>query len=232
MYPKHTIMNEASKTHLVRGQAFVDRFLCGRVIDIGCGADLVVPWAEPFDQIHGDAATVSRMRPQGAYDAVHSSHCLEHMVDPVAALADWWSLVKPGGYLVTVVPDEELYEQGMWPSLFNPDHKWAFRMSPAKDAHVLDVVDLHRRLPGAELIDAARHDVKYSHELMETSRRGFSYANWMRYCGFVDMAHRVGAARFKPELRMWSYWASQGVPIDQTLGDALAQIQVVVRKSG
>jgi hypothetical protein len=45
------------------------------------------------------------------------------MHDPEAALRQWWALVRPGGYLVVVVPHEDLYEQGMWPSAFNSDHK-------------------------------------------------------------------------------------------------------------
>lgn len=224
-------MNEASKTRRVRGPDFAGKFLAGRVIDIGSGADLVVPWAEPFDRPHGDAAKVSLVRPRGSYDCVHSSHCLEHMEDPVAALSDWWSLVRPGGHLVTVVPDAELYEQGMWPSLFNWDHKWAFTMSPDADGHILDVVDLHRNLPGAEVIDACRQDAGYSHKLLALSRP-HSFSGWARYCNFIDLANRLGAQRFRPELRMWTYWSRRGVPIDQTLGEALAQIQVVVRKLG
>jgi 2-polyprenyl-3-methyl-5-hydroxy-6-metoxy-1,4-benzoquinol methylase len=224
-------MNEASKTQRVRGPDFVEKFLKGRVIDIGCGADLVVPWAEPFDRPHGDASKVSTVRPHASYDCVHSSHCLEHMEDPVAALADWWSLVRPGGYLVTVVPDEELYEQGMWPSLFNWDHKWAFTMAAPRAEHVINVVDLHKSLPGAELVDSCRHDEKYSHELLESSKE-HDFKSWGTYCNFIDQVRRLGAGGFKPELRMWSFWARRGVPIDQTLGEALAQIQVVVRKPG
>jgi hypothetical protein len=94
------------------------------------------------------------------------------------------------------------------------------------------VVELHRRLPGAELIESKRHDGRYSHELRALAKDGFSYENWVQYTSLVNMALKTPAARFKPELKMWTYWASQGVPIDQTLGDALAQIQVVVRKSG
>ncbi|HEY2628968.1 MAG TPA: methyltransferase domain-containing protein [Usitatibacter sp.] len=225
-------MNEASKTHLIRGPDFAGKYLTGRVIDIGCGGDLVVPWAEPFDKIDGDAAKVSAVRPAGAYDSVHSSHCLEHMEDPVTTLADWWSLVRPGGFLVTVVPDEELYEQGLWPSLFNPDHKWAFTISQPKEEHVMNVVDLHRGLPGAQIVEAHRHDVKYSHELLGLSRGKLNRGAWARYCDLVNFLQRNGVGRFRPELRMWPYWARQGVPIDQTLGDALAQIQVVVRKAG
>ncbi|HLX22403.1 MAG TPA: methyltransferase domain-containing protein [Usitatibacter sp.] len=222
-------MYEASKTRNIRGPDFADRYFKGRVIDIGSGKDLVVPWAEPFDRPHGDASKVSTIRPRGSYDCVHSSHCLEHMEDPVAALADWWSLVRPGGYLVTVVPDEELYEQGMWPSLFNWDHKWAFTMSAPRAEHILDVVELHRRLPGAELVDSCRHDASYDHAMLASSK-DHDFKAWVGYCNFIEQARRFGAGRFMPELRMWSWWARRGVPIDQTLADAMAQIQVIVRK--
>ncbi|MBV5346213.1 MAG: methyltransferase domain-containing protein, partial [Rhodoferax sp.] len=59
-------------------------------------------------------------------DFVHSSHCLEHMRDVREALKNWIRIVKPGGFLILTVPDEDLYEQGQWPSRFNTDHKWSF----------------------------------------------------------------------------------------------------------
>src|SRR5688572_10029921 len=121
-------MDEARKTNALRGPAFIERYLRGKVIDIGAGADLVAPHDEGFDIEQGDANLITQHRPRGAYDAVHSSHCLEHMVDPAEALAEWWSLLKPGGYLVLVVPHEDLYEQGIWPSIFNRDHKSTFRL--------------------------------------------------------------------------------------------------------
>ncbi|MBK8741304.1 MAG: class I SAM-dependent methyltransferase [Betaproteobacteria bacterium] len=125
-------MDEARKTNALRGAAFAAQYLDGRVIDIGAGRDLVSANAERFDIDDGDANFISRFRPAGAYDAVHSSHCLEHMHDPPAALAEWWSLLKPGGYLILVVPDEDLYEQGIWPSIFNRDHKATFRLGQAR----------------------------------------------------------------------------------------------------
>src|SRR5690348_14443562 len=111
--------NEASKTKRVRGEEFVQRYLQGRVIDIGCGADPIVSHAERFDLAEGDAQEIAAVRQAGAYDAVYSSHCLEHMRDVRRALQQWWSLVRHGGHLILVVPDEDLYEQGGWPSLFN-----------------------------------------------------------------------------------------------------------------
>src|SRR6185437_6751448 len=145
---------EASKTRAIRGPEFEKRFLGGRVIDIGCGPDLVVPHAEAFDLQHGDAQRIASQRPIEAYDAVHSSHCLEHMRDVPAALEQWWSLVRPGGYLVLVVPDEDLYEQGGWPSLFNSDHRATFRLQKAESWSPVsyDVLQLVSGLERAEIM--------------------------------------------------------------------------------
>ncbi|NDF98987.1 MAG: methyltransferase domain-containing protein [Chitinophagia bacterium] len=80
---------EASKTNKLRGAEFNKQFLSGRIVDIGAGNDLVVPYAEKFDIADGDAQVITRYLPKNSYDAVHSSHCLEHMADPVMALEEW-----------------------------------------------------------------------------------------------------------------------------------------------
>jgi SAM-dependent methyltransferase len=96
-------------------------------------------------------------------DFVHSSHCLEHMRDPVEALQNWFRVLRPGGHMVCVIPDEDLYEQGQFPSSFNADHKWTFSLWKAaswSDKSV-NVFDLLPRLGGAaqvlklELLDAS-----------------------------------------------------------------------------
>lgn len=56
----------------------------------------------------------------------NSSHCLEHLEDPLQALERWIEILKPGGFLYVVVPDYDLYEHCQWPSKFNSDHKWTF----------------------------------------------------------------------------------------------------------
>jgi hypothetical protein len=68
----------------------------------------------------------------------------------------WWALVKPGGYLVIVVPDEDLYEQGMWPSRFNTDHKATFNLGESKSWSPVsyDIEALVQALPRAEIIEA------------------------------------------------------------------------------
>ncbi len=41
----------------------------------------------------------------GPFDVIVSSHALEHLADPVAALASWAKLLAPGGCLVIAVPN-------------------------------------------------------------------------------------------------------------------------------
>lgn len=112
---------------------FTERVFVGDAIDIGCGDDPIRVCAEfpqlrrvaEWDLVNGDARLMDGVADE-SFDLVYSSHCLEHLHEPIAAVERWWSLVKPGGHLVVVVPDEVLYEKGLWPSRFNPDHKWAF----------------------------------------------------------------------------------------------------------
>ena len=54
------------------------------------------------------------------------------MHNPKVALQNWLRILKPGGHLIVLVPDEDMYEQGVFPSTFNPDHKWTFTVSKSK----------------------------------------------------------------------------------------------------
>ncbi|AMV25176.1 hypothetical protein VT84_12325 [Gemmata sp. SH-PL17] len=85
----------------------------------------------PFDAPDGDAQDLARY-PDARFDFLHSSHCLEHLRDPFAALANWVRVVRPGGHLVVLVPDEDLYEQGVWPSTFNAEHRHTFTVYKAR----------------------------------------------------------------------------------------------------
>ena len=113
---------------------FATRYFIGSGVDIGAGPDPLSQYAEYFPGMHscrvwdlsdGDAQKMQNAE-DASFDFVHSSHCLEHMRDPIEAMANWIRIVKPGGHLVIMVPDEDLYEQGVFPSTFNDDHKWTF----------------------------------------------------------------------------------------------------------
>jgi SAM-dependent methyltransferase len=132
-------MNEQSKAAIRRKNdpRFASRWFVGQGIDIGCGNDPLnkedwplVTEVHGYDQIlgHKDAFCLPEV-PNNSYDFAVSSHCLEHTKYPNYALHHWARVVKPGGFLVVTVPDEYMYEHGVWPSQFNSDHKSSFTMT-------------------------------------------------------------------------------------------------------
>ena len=151
-------MREASKamTRRLHDVRYASRYFVGNGIDIGAGNDSIGLYAEWFpgmrqvrawDLPDGDAQLLQSVADE-SLDFVHSSHCLEHMRDPVEALRHWFRVLKPGGHLVCVVPDEDLYEQGVFPSTFNSDHKWTLSLWKAASwsAKSVTVVDLIKAL--------------------------------------------------------------------------------------
>jgi SAM-dependent methyltransferase len=154
-------MKETSKSVMRRlhDSRFITRYFVGDGVDIGCGSDPISLYGGLFplmkslktwDLPDGDAQLLEGLTDE-SFDFVHSSHCLEHMRDPVEALKNWFRVLKVGGHLVILVPDEDLYEMGVFPSRNNTDHKWTFTLwkeSSWCDKSV-NVVDLIKTL-GAE----------------------------------------------------------------------------------
>lgn len=218
--------NESTKTRIVRGSGFLKKYFSGRVIDIGCGADLVADSAEPFDLPHGDAEKISSLRDIEGYDTVHSSHCLEHMSNVPEALAQWWSLVKPEGYMIIVVPDEDLYEQGCWPSLFNTDHKATFRLkkSVSWSPNSYEVIGLFNELKNIKIIHAERQDFEYDYKLQRNKTTTFGKFLF-RTSRFLHLIlQKAGVKNHAFEQWISFLFFKIGAPVDQTLGPALAQI--------
>ena len=224
--------NETSKTRLVRSEDFDKKYLQGKVLDIGAGKDRVCVNADGFDIDDGDANRILDFLERTSYDTVYSSHCLEHMLDPPQALRQWWELVKPSGYLVLVVPDEDLYEQGIWPSIFNADHKATFRMdsSPSWSPVSYDVRSLVSTLPKATIISVERHDMHYDYRLM--AKPGETQRPKTFLVKYLYRIARQMPANTKLTCRRWvdKFARFRKIPVDQTLGPALAQIQVIAQK--
>ena len=129
-------MRECSKAaeRRERDPAFVEHFFAGDGIDVGAGPDgldslkarfPLIRSVRLWDMPDGDAMLMAGV-PDESFDFVHSSHCLEHLMNPATAIENWLRILKPGGYVVCTIPDEDMYEQGVWPSTFNPDHKFTF----------------------------------------------------------------------------------------------------------
>jgi ADP-heptose:LPS heptosyltransferase/predicted SAM-dependent methyltransferase len=108
-------------------------------LDIGCGAKKVWPHFVGVDSGKDTDLFGIPMKPDivvstaerlalfadGSMECVFSSHTLEHLERYVAALAEWWRLVKVGGHLALYLPHRELYPNIGQPGA-NPDHKHDF----------------------------------------------------------------------------------------------------------
>jgi SAM-dependent methyltransferase len=227
-------MQESTKTRQVRGPQFNEIYFSGSVLDIGCGHDLVVPQAQPFDKEQGNANKILDYLSPASFDTVHSSHCLEHMFDPRQALEDWWQLVRPGGYLITVVPEEDLYEQGQWPSRFNSDHKATFRLRRATTwspcSH--DLYELHSSLPGARIVSAEVHDRGYNYQLQRPGPESPSSRQLRERLRqlLVQLSSDRLLTSYQMVDELIACFARLGATVDQTWGSALAQIQVIAVK--
>jgi SAM-dependent methyltransferase len=115
----------------------------GLTADIGCGAEKVVPHALGIDRLQpgetgksgcmlgiGTIADISAdggnlyFIGDGTFDSVVSRHCFEHLPDPKATLKEWLRILRKGGRLAMVLPNDH------WRDFLamDPDHK--FRCYP------------------------------------------------------------------------------------------------------
>jgi SAM-dependent methyltransferase len=171
-------MKECSKSisRRLADPNFINRYFVGKGLDIGGKPDPLALYRGLFcqmgpiktwDREDGDAQFLATVK-DGEFDFVHSSHCLEHLVDPREGLANWLRVVRPSGYLVVTVPDEDLYEQGVFPSTFNRDHKWTFTILKARSwsDRSLNIVELVQRLGDyAELVRLEQLSATYRFDL-------------------------------------------------------------------
>jgi ADP-heptose:LPS heptosyltransferase/predicted SAM-dependent methyltransferase len=109
------------------------KYTRGKVLEIGPGLEKAFPHfvgydsghhfgpAQPSVDVIGDAADLGQFKDE-SFDAVFSSHCLEHLDDMAAALGEWCRVLKPGGFLCLYVPSANLYPLCGEPGA-NPDHK-------------------------------------------------------------------------------------------------------------
>lgn len=57
-------------------------------------------------QLIGEAGKLDGV-PDETYDALLASHVVEHLANPLGALAEWQRVVRPGGYMLLIVPHRD-----------------------------------------------------------------------------------------------------------------------------
>jgi ubiquinone/menaquinone biosynthesis C-methylase UbiE len=181
--------NETEKSILRRlhDSRFFNQYFVGHGIDIGAGSNGLAQYKNFFTGIRtvkewdlpdGDAQHMMGEKDNN-YNFVHSSHCLEHVHDPYIALGNWIRICKPGGHLIIVIPDEDLYEQGFWPSRYNHDHKFTFTINKFKSwspvsinvFNLLENFNNKVTVKKVELLDAT---FKYTTEKYDQTAQGFA----------------------------------------------------------
>lgn len=95
-------------------------FCVGKGLDVGAGR-WPLPGAIPVDISNGGEAMAL---PEGRFDYIFSSHTLEHLANPVAALEHWKSRLTPGGVLFLYLPHPEM---GHWLPQNNRKHLHIWR---------------------------------------------------------------------------------------------------------
>ena len=135
-------VGETAKAHDRRErEGFFEKYCRGVGIDIGYGADLIVPGCSGWDFQNGDAQYLAGIADE-SFDFVYSSHCLEHMYAVRIALQNWFRVVRKGGYLLLAIPHRDLYEKkSQLPSRWNGDHKHMFLIGRSEPPDTLDIME-------------------------------------------------------------------------------------------
>lgn len=128
----------------------------GRILDIGCGPYKTFPhwvgvdnghhWGPMGVDVKIDTAEKLDLFQSQSCDGVFSSHLLEHIpYEKVSGtLKEWCRVIKPGGYLMLYLPDEDQYPK-VGHKYANADHKW--------DVNFQRVIDAMAEVKGWDLID-------------------------------------------------------------------------------
>jgi len=111
----------------------------GNGLDIGCNRqEWAFPNARMIDLTIDDPYDATHL-PDGQFDYIFSSHCLEHLNDWVGVLDYWVSKIKSGGTLFLYLPD---YSQTYWRCWNNRKHVNAFKPEFIRD-YMEDHSSLH-----------------------------------------------------------------------------------------
>lgn len=122
-------------------------FCKGKGVDVGCGK-WPLEGAVPVDQNGRDEyGAMNLPGTDGEYDYVFSSHCLEHLVNPVRAIEHWKARLRSGGCLFLYLPHPDMR---YWRPQHCRKHLHVFHPTDVagmlRDLGFIDVIHGHRDL--------------------------------------------------------------------------------------
>ena len=144
-------------------------YATGLSIDLGCGFEKVIPGALGIDKLtagetgktgcmlgQGSIADISadagdlHFIADGTFDSAVSRHCFEHLPDPKGTLREWLRILRKGGLLAMVLPNDH-HRNFME---IDSDHK--FRCYPKTVEDALDALNGAEGPVKGELIENGR----------------------------------------------------------------------------
>lgn len=159
-------------------------------------------------------ATAAEMVPFAAasFDCVIMSEVLEHTSDERRALAEVWSVLKPGGMLILTVPRAgplSILDLTNWKFRLRPLHRWLYGLKHQGDyTHFHPVTSFHRHYTLDRLAELSQ-----PHFAIEQVRRtGFlvfalcaDYAAFLNSHYAVALSWRLAAADYQRSYGPLSY---------------------------
>ncbi len=100
--------------------SYAKKVCFGRGLDVGCGKyEWCLPGALAIDVTFKDGFYHALNLPEGEFDYIFSSHCIEHVDNWVDVLDYWETKIKSGGTLFLYLPH---YSQKYWRIFENRKH--------------------------------------------------------------------------------------------------------------
>lgn len=114
---------------------------------------------EPGRQYVAEASDLHNIA-SARYDFLISSHCIEHLANPLRGLTEWIRVLKPGGIMVLIFPDKDRTFDHRRPvtTLNHLIEDFEANMGEDDMTHLEEVLELHdfQRSPGAGTIEEFR----------------------------------------------------------------------------
>jgi SAM-dependent methyltransferase len=156
--------------------------------------------------------------PDGSFDAVVSSHVIEHVHDPVGLLRECGRILRPGGRLVIVTPNTaswgHMWFRSNWLALDPPRHLHLF--NPISLRHAAEQADLRichltSTVRDADGLFRASRDIQNTQHHVWGSRHPWVVKRWSRILQLAEwLMLQIGSDRGE-ELMMICERSNEGV---------------------